>query len=78
MKKRLLVNTFLRNNGNLIKCLLSEFSRFFLLLLLQVYQLSIAAACGLSWPSDRVIIQILDDSTDPVVKVVLIRYLKST
>ncbi|KAM0924014.1 hypothetical protein ACQ4PT_005147 [Festuca glaucescens] len=35
---------------------------------LQVYQLSIGAACGLSWPSDRIVIQVLDDSTDPVIK----------
>uniref|UniRef100_A0A1D1YU94 glucomannan 4-beta-mannosyltransferase n=1 Tax=Anthurium amnicola TaxID=1678845 RepID=A0A1D1YU94_9ARAE len=34
----------------------------------EVYQLSIGAACGLSWPSDRIIIQVLDDSTDPVIK----------
>ncbi|KAJ6720170.1 hypothetical protein OIU85_023393 [Salix viminalis] len=34
----------------------------------EVYQLSIGAACGLSWPSDRVIIQVLDDSTDPAIK----------
>ncbi|KAF9680173.1 hypothetical protein SADUNF_Sadunf06G0093700 [Salix dunnii] len=34
----------------------------------EVYQLSIGAACGLSWPSDRVIIQVLDDSTDPTIK----------
>ncbi|KAM0876571.1 hypothetical protein ACQ4PT_036089 [Festuca glaucescens] len=34
----------------------------------EVYKLSIAAACGLSWPSDRVIVQVLDDSTDPTVK----------
>lgn len=34
----------------------------------EVYQLSIGAACGLSWPSDRIIIQVLDDSTDPLVK----------
>ncbi|KAF7820232.1 glucomannan 4-beta-mannosyltransferase 9-like [Senna tora] len=34
----------------------------------QVYQLSIGAACGLSWPSDRIIIQVLDDSTDPLIK----------
>jgi len=31
--------------------------------------LSIGAACGLSWPSDRIIIQVLDDSTDPAIKV---------
>ncbi|XP_073013223.1 glucomannan 4-beta-mannosyltransferase 9-like isoform X1 [Typha latifolia] len=34
----------------------------------EVYQLSIGAACGLSWPSDRIIVQVLDDSTDPVIK----------
>ncbi|BAS98696.1 probable glucomannan 4-beta-mannosyltransferase 9 [Oryza sativa Japonica Group] len=34
----------------------------------EVYKLSIGAACGLSWPSDRVIVQVLDDSTDPVIK----------
>ncbi|CAA6660739.1 unnamed protein product [Spirodela intermedia] len=34
----------------------------------EVYQLSIGVACGLSWPSDRIIIQVLDDSTDPVIK----------
>lgn len=37
----------------------------------QVYQLSIGAACGLSWPGDRIIIQVLDDSTDPAIKVLL-------
>lgn len=35
----------------------------------QVYKLSIGATCGLSWPSDRIIIQVLDDSTDPEIKV---------
>ncbi|XP_042054359.1 glucomannan 4-beta-mannosyltransferase 9-like [Salvia splendens] len=34
----------------------------------EVYQLSIGAACCLSWPSDRLIIQVLDDSTDPAIK----------
>ncbi|XAR52287.1 Glucomannan 4-beta-mannosyltransferase [Bertholletia excelsa] len=34
----------------------------------EVYQLSIGAACGLYWPSDRIIIQVLDDSTDPAIK----------
>lgn len=34
----------------------------------EVYSLSIGAACGLSWPSDRIIIQVLDDSTDPTIK----------
>ncbi|EMS51579.1 hypothetical protein TRIUR3_28386 [Triticum urartu] len=30
--------------------------------------LSIGAVCGLSWPSDRLVVQVLDDSTDPLVK----------
>ncbi|CAL5052036.1 unnamed protein product [Urochloa decumbens] len=34
----------------------------------EVYKLSIGAACGLAWPSDRVIVQVLDDSTDPTIK----------
>ncbi|KAI5078911.1 hypothetical protein GOP47_0006582 [Adiantum capillus-veneris] len=34
----------------------------------EVYQLSIGAACGLSWPSDRIIVQVLDDSTDNSIK----------
>ncbi|KAJ3700569.1 hypothetical protein LUZ61_004274 [Rhynchospora tenuis] len=34
----------------------------------EVYRLSIGAACALSWPSDRIFVQILDDSTDPTVK----------
>jgi beta-mannan synthase len=34
----------------------------------EVYKVSIGAACGLSWPTDRLVIQVLDDSTDPVVK----------
>ncbi|KAK1260768.1 putative mannan synthase 9 [Acorus gramineus] len=34
----------------------------------EVYKLSIGAACGLSWPSDRMIVQVLDDSTDLTVK----------
>lgn len=34
----------------------------------EVYKISIGAACNLSWPSDRMVIQVLDDSTDPVIK----------
>ncbi|KAM0936777.1 putative glucomannan 4-beta-mannosyltransferase [Dioscorea sansibarensis] len=34
----------------------------------EVYKLSIGAACGLAWPPDRFIVQVLDDSTDPIVK----------
>ncbi|XP_072980780.1 probable glucomannan 4-beta-mannosyltransferase 4 [Typha angustifolia] len=34
----------------------------------EVYSLSIGAACALTWPPDRIIIQVLDDSTDPIIK----------
>ncbi|CAO2175290.1 unnamed protein product [Urochloa humidicola] len=34
----------------------------------EVYKLSIGAACALEWPAERFIVQVLDDSTDPVVK----------
>nr|GME11666.1 glucomannan 4-beta-mannosyltransferase 2-like [Ipomoea batatas] len=34
----------------------------------EVYKISIGAACNLSWPSDRIVIQVLDDSTDPFIK----------
>ncbi|OVA18010.1 hypothetical protein BVC80_1835g416 [Macleaya cordata] len=34
----------------------------------EVYKLSIGAACGLSWPSDRIIVQVLDDSTNAVLR----------
>lgn len=34
----------------------------------EVYQLSIEAACRLTWPVDRLIVQVLDDSTDSVIK----------
>ncbi|KAL0370153.1 UNVERIFIED_CONTAM: Glucomannan 4-beta-mannosyltransferase 2 [Sesamum angustifolium] len=33
-----------------------------------VYKISIGAACNLSWPADRLVIQVLDDSTDFVIK----------
>ncbi|KAF0911805.1 hypothetical protein E2562_012294 [Oryza meyeriana var. granulata] len=35
---------------------------------LEVYKLSIGAACELKWPKERLIIQVLDDSTDTFVK----------
>ncbi|KAL8496442.1 hypothetical protein ACS0TY_020234 [Phlomoides rotata] len=35
---------------------------------IEVYKISIGAACRLSWPSDRLVVQVLDDSTDPVIK----------
>ncbi|CAN8316470.1 unnamed protein product [Cochlearia groenlandica] len=34
----------------------------------EVCEQSIAAACKISWPSNRIIIQVLDDSTDPACK----------
>ncbi|KAH1220643.1 Glucomannan 4-beta-mannosyltransferase 2 [Glycine max] len=34
----------------------------------EVYKVSIGAACNLSWPVDRLVIQVLDDSTDPTIK----------
>ncbi|KAK1669908.1 hypothetical protein QYE76_058067 [Lolium multiflorum] len=34
----------------------------------EVYQLSIGAACRLTWPADRLIVQVLDDSTDAAIK----------
>ncbi|XP_077221177.1 glucomannan 4-beta-mannosyltransferase 1-like [Tasmannia lanceolata] len=34
----------------------------------EVYRLSIGAACGLSWPSDKIIIQVLDDSTNQMTR----------
>ncbi|XP_020693939.1 glucomannan 4-beta-mannosyltransferase 1 [Dendrobium catenatum] len=34
----------------------------------EVYQLSIRAACNITWPADRLIIQVLDDSTDLIIK----------
>jgi beta-mannan synthase len=35
---------------------------------LQVYRLSIGAACGLWWPSEKLVIQVLDDSTDGTIR----------
>jgi beta-mannan synthase len=35
---------------------------------LEVYKLSIGAVCELNWPKDRIIVQVLDDSTDPYTK----------
>jgi beta-mannan synthase len=37
----------------------------------EVCEQSIAAACKISWPSNRIIIQVLDDSTDPASKVLV-------
>lgn len=35
-------------------------------MILQVYQQSIAAVCNLDWPKTKILIQILDDSDDPI------------
>lgn len=40
---------------------------------MQVYRKSIRATTALDWPSDRLIIQVLDDSTDCFTKVILFR-----
>ncbi|XP_078433069.1 putative glucomannan 4-beta-mannosyltransferase 11 isoform X2 [Wolffia australiana] len=34
----------------------------------EVYKLSIGASCRLAWPTDRIIIQVLDDSTDSSIR----------
>ncbi|CAA6654139.1 unnamed protein product [Spirodela intermedia] len=34
----------------------------------RVYHLSIGAACSLQWPADRLVVQVLDDSTEPLIK----------
>ncbi|WOL01047.1 putative mannan synthase 11 [Canna indica] len=34
----------------------------------EVYQISIGAVCSLSWPYDRLLIQVLDDSTDMTIR----------
>lgn len=34
----------------------------------EVYKFSIRAACRLNWPSDKIVIQVLDDSNDPTIK----------
>ncbi|CAN6814110.1 unnamed protein product [Brassica oleracea] len=39
----------------------------------EVCEQSIAAACKISWPSNRIIIQVLDDSTDPASKELVIK-----
>ncbi|KAF5792145.1 putative glycosyltransferase [Helianthus annuus] len=37
----------------------------------EVYQQSIAAACQLDWPKDRILIQVLDDSSDEVLQILI-------
>ncbi|KAD4384446.1 hypothetical protein R6Q59_011433 [Mikania micrantha] len=34
----------------------------------EVYKLSIGSVCSLSWPSDRLIVQVLDDSTNDILR----------
>ncbi|KAI7751543.1 hypothetical protein M8C21_013402, partial [Ambrosia artemisiifolia] len=37
----------------------------------EVYQQSIAAVCQLDWPKDRILIQVLDDSSDEVIQMLI-------
>ncbi|MFS7970630.1 putative glycosyltransferase [Helianthus anomalus] len=37
----------------------------------EVYQQSIAAACQLDWPKDKILIQVLDDSSDEVLQILI-------
>ncbi|XP_076957981.1 xyloglucan glycosyltransferase 4-like [Bidens hawaiensis] len=37
----------------------------------EVYQQSIAAACQLDWPKDRILIQVLDDSSDEILQILI-------
>ncbi|XP_076887851.1 xyloglucan glycosyltransferase 4-like [Bidens hawaiensis] len=37
----------------------------------EVYQQSIAAVCQLDWPKDRILIQVLDDSSDEVIQILI-------
>lgn len=39
--------------------------------LLQVYQQSISASCQLDWPKDRLLIQVLDDSDDETIQLLI-------
>uniref|UniRef100_A0A453DAY0 Glycosyltransferase 2-like domain-containing protein n=1 Tax=Aegilops tauschii subsp. strangulata TaxID=200361 RepID=A0A453DAY0_AEGTS len=55
------VTTYLRKFCLSMCVPLSETSR---IIWWQVYRLSIGAACGLWWPADKLVIQVLDDSTD--------------
>ncbi|XLR69033.1 hypothetical protein S83_019705, partial [Arachis hypogaea] len=36
-----------------------------------VYKVSIGAACNFLWAVDRLVIQVLDDSTEPAIKVIV-------
>ncbi|XP_039145275.1 glucomannan 4-beta-mannosyltransferase 1-like isoform X2 [Dioscorea cayenensis subsp. rotundata] len=40
----------------------------------EVYKLSIEAVCGLAWPPDRFIIQLLDDSTDQLLRKFIVSF----
>lgn len=56
----------------------AEHSVSLLIIFLQVCQLSIGAVCKLSWPLDRMIVQVLDDSTDPHSKVLSLNPFESS
>ncbi|QHO46613.1 hypothetical protein DS421_6g189040 [Arachis hypogaea] len=36
----------------------------------EVYKVSIGAACNFLWAVDRLVIQVLDDSTEPAIKII--------
>lgn len=38
---------------------------------MKVYQQSIASACQLDWPKDRILIQVLDDSSDELLQILI-------
>ncbi|XP_039145274.1 uncharacterized protein LOC120282517 isoform X1 [Dioscorea cayenensis subsp. rotundata] len=44
----------------------------------EVYKLSIEAVCGLAWPPDRFIIQLLDDSTDQLLRYLMLKLITFT
>lgn len=38
---------------------------------MKVYQQAIASACQLDWPKDRILIQVLDDSSDELLQILI-------
>lgn len=55
----------------LFACLFVEIFGLNLGYLYQVYQQSIAAVCNLDWPKSKLLVQVLDDSDDPVTQVLI-------
>ncbi|RYR43713.1 hypothetical protein Ahy_A08g040114 isoform C [Arachis hypogaea] len=44
------------------------FNFYLIIIIIHSTRFSIGVACNPSWPADRLVIQVLDDSTKPVVK----------